>query len=80
MLEFHVKMLSRKELQHQNAEFTSEASSISQEEAGVEEGVKENEEMQVTGGTQGKDRKDVANEGAGDDKEGAKLWVAEMGK
>jgi hypothetical protein len=80
MLEFHAKILSREELQHRNAEFASEVSSISREEAGIVEGVKENEEMQVTGVAQGKGCEDVANEGAGDDEEGAELRVAEMGK
>jgi hypothetical protein len=80
MLEFRAKTLSREELQRRNAEFVSEASSISREEAGIVEGVEEIEEMQVTGVGQGKGREDVANEGAGDDEEGAKLRVAEMGK
>jgi hypothetical protein len=80
MLKFCVKMLSREELQRRNAEFASKVSSISQEEAGIMEGVEENEETQVTGVRQGKGREDVMNEGAGDDEEGAELRVAEMGK
>jgi hypothetical protein len=80
MLAFRAKALSREELQRQNAEFASEASSISQEEARVEEGVKDNEEMWVTEVANEEGRAEDRNEAAGDNEEGAELLVIEIGK
>jgi hypothetical protein len=80
MLVFRAKALSREELQRRNTEFASEASSISQEEARVEEGVKDNEEMRVTEVANEEGRAEDRNEAAGDDEEGAELPVIEIGK
>jgi hypothetical protein len=80
MLEFRAKTMSREELQRRNAEFASEASSISREEAGIEAGVYNNEEAETMGVASERGQGDAPNNGTADDDEGAKLPVVEIGK
>jgi hypothetical protein len=80
MLKFCTKMLSWEELQRRNAEFASEASSISREEAGIEAGVDNNEEAETTGVASEQGQGDAPNNGTADDDKGAELPVVEIGK
>jgi hypothetical protein len=70
MLEFRTKTLSREELQCQNTEFASEASSISREAAGIEEDGETGQGETLATLKRGLD--EVISEDEGEDEVGAK--------